>query len=61
MGMGEMTNSYKTYSESLQGDRLFWRYRYRRDGNIKIDMKKYCLKMWTGIICLRIDPSGGEF
>jgi hypothetical protein len=40
MGMGEMTNSYKILLGKPEGNRSFWRHRYRRDGNIKIDIKE---------------------
>jgi hypothetical protein len=57
--LGEMRNVYKIFVGKPEGKRLLGR--RSADGRIisKRILAKWCWRMWTGFICLRIGTSGG--
>jgi len=49
---------YKTLVGKPEGKRPLGKSRRRRQYNIKVDLKKYSVRMWAGFIWLRIGCSG---
>jgi hypothetical protein len=59
--MGAMRNAYNILVDKPDGKRPFGRYRCRWEGNIRIHLRKYGGRVWTGCIWLWIGTSGGLF
>jgi hypothetical protein len=38
--------------------RLFWRHRHRWEDNIKMDLKKWVVGVWTGFMWLNVGSIG---
>jgi hypothetical protein len=52
--MGEMKNAYRSLVGKAEGSKPLG----RSDGSLKMD-HKYVVVLWTGLIWLRIETSGG--
>jgi ribosomal protein S30 len=57
--MGKVRNAFSIVVGKAERKRQLGRPRRRWDGNIKIDLRKKCGRVWTGFIWLRIGTSSG--
>jgi hypothetical protein len=57
--VGEVRGAYNILVGRPEGRRPLGRPRRRLENNIKIDLRKYGLGMWIGLIWLRIGIRGG--
>jgi hypothetical protein len=57
--MGDKRNAYNILVGKPEGKRLLGRPRRRWKDNIRMDLREYGTKVWTGFIWLRIGNSGG--
>jgi hypothetical protein len=57
--MGEMRNAYNILVGKPEGKRPLERYRHRWENNIRMDLREWHGRAWTGCIWLRIGASGG--
>jgi hypothetical protein len=58
--MGEKRNAYRIFTGKPEGKKPLGRPRRRRVDNIKIDLR-LDLMIWTDLIWLRVETSGGLF
>jgi len=54
---GEIRNPYKILVGKPDGNRSLGKHRHRYEGNVKMDVRKYIGKLWSGFIWLRIGTS----
>jgi len=56
--MEVIKNAYKILFEKPEGKRPLGRFRYQWEDNIKIHLKKYSVRVWTGFIWPRMESLG---
>ena len=54
MHMGERRGIYRVLVQKPEGKRPLWRPRHRWEDNIKMDLQKWDVEVWTGSSRLRI-------
>jgi len=59
--MGEKKGLYSVLVGKSEGKRLPGRTRRRREDNIKMDLHKWDVGVWTGSSWLRVGSDGGHF
>jgi hypothetical protein len=59
--MHDMRNAYSILVGQSEGDISLRRYRHRWEVNIRWILGKQSGRVWTGLICLRIETNGGLF
>jgi hypothetical protein len=57
--MGEGRGVCRVLVGKPEGNRPMWRTRHRWEDNIKADLQKVDVGIWTGLIWLRKDTGGG--
>jgi hypothetical protein len=59
-GLGETRSAYKILVWKPVETRELLRPRYRFEDNIKVDLEKEFIRLWTEFFCLRENSSGGH-
>jgi hypothetical protein len=58
-GRNEKCIDYNVLVGKPKGKRLLWRIKHRWKDNIKTDVKKQGMRMWTGFVRIGLGASGG--